>query len=209
LEGSGNKHPPSLYSRLFARQPRVTCRPPALNSCRHYWELTLGPSLREHHRRPCCRMKAEDERTQSSTSPDASTSATGGDAPPRKKQKRNKPTLSCEECVERKTKVSAHSFGADKACVACVVPNWNLSARMQSANACQLSMNIEGLWIIFAACAEQWSKTQTTVLFFRLPVRVEPYEPTLNFAHSVTVPGPIAWPASKGSQRASIQRLRI
>lgn len=27
-------------------------------------------------------------------------------APPRKKQKRNKPTLSCEECVERKTKVS-------------------------------------------------------------------------------------------------------
>jgi hypothetical protein len=27
-------------------------------------------------------------------------------APQRKKQKRNKPTLSCEECVERKTKVS-------------------------------------------------------------------------------------------------------
>jgi hypothetical protein len=27
--------------------------------------------------------------------------------PPKKKQKRNKPTLSCEECVERKTKVSA------------------------------------------------------------------------------------------------------
>ena len=26
--------------------------------------------------------------------------------PARKKQKRNKPTLSCEECVERKTKVS-------------------------------------------------------------------------------------------------------
>jgi hypothetical protein len=26
-------------------------------------------------------------------------------APARKKQKRNKPTLSCEECVERKTKV--------------------------------------------------------------------------------------------------------
>jgi hypothetical protein len=26
--------------------------------------------------------------------------------PNRKKQKRNKPTLSCEECVERKTKVS-------------------------------------------------------------------------------------------------------
>jgi hypothetical protein len=26
--------------------------------------------------------------------------------PPKKKQKRNKPTLSCEECVERKTKVN-------------------------------------------------------------------------------------------------------
>ena len=26
--------------------------------------------------------------------------------PPKKKQKRNKPTLSCEECVERKTKAS-------------------------------------------------------------------------------------------------------
>jgi hypothetical protein len=28
------------------------------------------------------------------------------ETPPKKKQKRNKPTLSCEECVERKTKVS-------------------------------------------------------------------------------------------------------
>ncbi|CAG5152783.1 uncharacterized protein ALTATR162_LOCUS2913 [Alternaria atra] len=49
----------------------------------------------------------DDQGTQPSTSPDPSTtSATGtqGDAPPRKKQKRNKPTLSCEECVERKTK---------------------------------------------------------------------------------------------------------
>jgi hypothetical protein len=39
-----------------------------------------------------------------STSPDGS--AQGLDQPPRKKQKRNKPTLSCIECVERKTKVS-------------------------------------------------------------------------------------------------------
>jgi hypothetical protein len=31
------------------------------------------------------------------------------DEPPKKKQKRNKPTLSCEECVERKTKVSQSS----------------------------------------------------------------------------------------------------
>ncbi|KAF4471940.1 hypothetical protein FALBO_1148 [Fusarium albosuccineum] len=35
---------------------------------------------------------------------DASTPA-NGDEPPKKKQKRNKPTLSCHECVERKTKV--------------------------------------------------------------------------------------------------------
>ena len=59
-------------------------------------------------RRTRCTM--DDEGTQPSTSPDPSTtSATGthGDAPPKKKQKRNKPTLSCEECVERKTKVSA------------------------------------------------------------------------------------------------------
>jgi len=32
-------------------------------------------------------------------------SAEAADAPLKKKQKRNKPTLSCEECVERKTKV--------------------------------------------------------------------------------------------------------
>ncbi|RAR09738.1 zn 2cys6 transcription factor [Stemphylium lycopersici] len=50
-------------------------------------------------------MKVENEqRTQPSTSPEASTSTTQGDGPPKKKQKRNKPTLSCEECVERKTK---------------------------------------------------------------------------------------------------------
>lgn len=30
-----------------------------------------------------------------------------GSVPPRKKQKRNKPTLSCDCCVERKTKVGA------------------------------------------------------------------------------------------------------
>jgi hypothetical protein len=42
-----------------------------------------------------------------STSPESS--AQGIDQPLRKKQKRNKPTLSCEECVERKTKVRACS----------------------------------------------------------------------------------------------------
>lgn len=37
----------------------------------------------------------------------SSSSATALGEPERKKQKRNKPTLSCFECVERKTKVSA------------------------------------------------------------------------------------------------------
>lgn len=32
--------------------------------------------------------------------------AADGDVQPKKRQKRNKPTLSCQECVERKTKVS-------------------------------------------------------------------------------------------------------
>jgi hypothetical protein len=48
----------------------------------------------------------KDEAAYASTSPEASSnSLTLGDPPPKKKQKRNKPTLSCEECVERKTKV--------------------------------------------------------------------------------------------------------
>ncbi|KAF2004758.1 hypothetical protein P154DRAFT_551946 [Amniculicola lignicola CBS 123094] len=51
----------------------------------------------------------------------SATSATspGGDSlllPPRKKQKRNKPTLSCEECVERKTKCDRGRPN----CLACV-----------------------------------------------------------------------------------------
>ena len=37
--------------------------------------------------------------------PDASTTPVDGEEPAKKKQKRNKPTLSCHECVERKTKV--------------------------------------------------------------------------------------------------------
>src|ERR1700753_3528226 len=50
-------------------------------------------------------VKGHNKRT---ASPDSSTQA--GDSvsgsPMRKKQKRNKPTLSCAECVERKTKVT-------------------------------------------------------------------------------------------------------
>jgi hypothetical protein len=36
--------------------------------------------------------------------------------PPKKKQKRNKPTLSCFECVERKTKVSRSFFIISELC---------------------------------------------------------------------------------------------
>ncbi|RGP63709.1 hypothetical protein FLONG3_9814 [Fusarium longipes] len=38
---------------------------------------------------------------------DASTTPVDGEEPPKKKQKRNKPTLSCHECVERKTKITS------------------------------------------------------------------------------------------------------
>jgi hypothetical protein len=44
-----------------------------------------------------------------------------GFEPARKKQKRNKPTLSCEECVERKTKVSHY---ASLLCYISKFPGW-------------------------------------------------------------------------------------
>lgn len=50
------------------------------------------------------------EQAPSATSPEQQTSQDG--PPAKKKQKRNKPTLSCEECVERKTKVR---FGLSEA----------------------------------------------------------------------------------------------
>lgn len=43
-------------------------------------------------------------------------------APVKKKQKRNKPTLSCSECVERKTKVSLDPFGRVLECSALLTP---------------------------------------------------------------------------------------
>lgn len=51
-------------------------------------------------------IKTEDSVDGNSASPDEQLNAS--DEPPKKKQKRNKPTLSCHECVERKTKVCAH-----------------------------------------------------------------------------------------------------
>jgi hypothetical protein len=58
---------------------------------------------------------------QPSTSPDGS--AQGLDLSFKKKQKRNKPTLSCEECVERKTKVSACSHNCLDGCATWTTPN--------------------------------------------------------------------------------------
>lgn len=45
------------------------------------------------------------ERASRSPGAPATAPAQSHEVLPRKKQKRNKPTLSCEECVERKTKV--------------------------------------------------------------------------------------------------------
>lgn len=68
-----------------------------------------------HDGHPGCRLRGSnqiylimnDDKNQPSSSPDALSSTSHmHDAPLKKKQKRNKPTLSCEECVERKTKVS-------------------------------------------------------------------------------------------------------
>lgn len=65
------------------------------------------------------RMAMKEEAVYPSTSPEASINlSTPGDAPPKKKQKRNKPTLSCEECVERKTKVRS-GFCAELCCCSC------------------------------------------------------------------------------------------
>ncbi|EOA87760.1 uncharacterized protein SETTUDRAFT_109192 [Exserohilum turcica Et28A] len=97
-------------------------------------------------------MKVDVKRStpQPSTSPGASTSTTQGDAPPKKKQKRNKPTLSCEECVERKTKYSEIAnliaSSADKAAGAarsatarskktCSKPQLHLGTHPQHGNA--------------------------------------------------------------------------
>jgi hypothetical protein len=54
-----------------------------------------------HGPSPGLGVSPDDDRDSSSASP----SATATTDQPRKKQKRNKPTLSCFECVERKTKV--------------------------------------------------------------------------------------------------------
>lgn len=52
-------------------------------------------------------------------------------APPKKKQKRNKPTLSCEECVERKTKVSPAPSAPSMSCADRRAPGASHPARVR------------------------------------------------------------------------------
>jgi len=49
--------------------------------------------------------EADDVDSHSNDDDAVGVSALGGGPSPKKKQKRNKPTLSCSECVDRKTKV--------------------------------------------------------------------------------------------------------
>jgi hypothetical protein len=56
-----------------------------------------SPPTRSSNRRPSSAVESRND----------SDDQVNGDEPVRKKQKRNKPTLSCHECVERKTKVCA------------------------------------------------------------------------------------------------------
>ena len=51
-------------------------------------------------------MPEADDIDSASNDEDGVATTTAGLHPPKKKQKRNKPTLSCSECVDRKTKVS-------------------------------------------------------------------------------------------------------
>jgi len=79
--------------------------------------LTALPAHPPQERRVCAVRIMKEEIINPSTSPEASSnSLTPGDGPPRKKQKRNKPTLSCEECVERKTKCDRSRPN----CLACI-----------------------------------------------------------------------------------------
>jgi len=52
------------------------------------------------------KMPEADNVDSASNDEDGVATTAAGLAPPKKKQKRNKPTLSCSECVDRKTKVS-------------------------------------------------------------------------------------------------------
>src|SRR5207253_9683998 len=71
----------------------------------------------------------DDDGTQPSTSPDPPASAAQGqELPARKKQKRNKPTLSCEECVERKTKVSPRLLCAVEWSATCIAEQRSATA---------------------------------------------------------------------------------
>ena len=65
------------------------------------------PSHASHamHRAEVGRFDYRDRDRDPSSGPSPPGAPVDGDEPAKKKQKRNKPTLSCHECVERKTKV--------------------------------------------------------------------------------------------------------
>ncbi|CAJ2512150.1 Uu.00g051650.m01.CDS01 [Anthostomella pinea] len=72
--------------------------------------IYTSPDSSHHHQYIVAKSEPDDGASSAGSSVTADASYSG---PAKKKQKRNKPTLSCHECVERKTKASAvpfHSF---------------------------------------------------------------------------------------------------
>jgi hypothetical protein len=82
----------------------------ASHSRSHRQRACLGRCIAKHDSRISADGIIMNDDAQSSMSPDGSV---GTGQPTRKKQKRNKPTLSCLECVERKTKVSECVFAGE------------------------------------------------------------------------------------------------
>ncbi|KAF2194314.1 hypothetical protein K469DRAFT_709828 [Zopfia rhizophila CBS 207.26] len=65
---------------------------------------------------PLLNVSAEKNASDNAAAPQAHDALASAQQPPKKKQKRNKPTLSCEECVERKTKCDR----GRPQCLACI-----------------------------------------------------------------------------------------
>jgi hypothetical protein len=94
--------------------------------------------------------------------------------PPKKKQKRNKPTLSCEECVERKTKVSDHFLTY----AISLPPRWSYSRYRRCTH------HLQPHPIHFALCARRF-----TLCTFKL---LSPASLLFCFAVSVSPSSPVA-----------------
>jgi hypothetical protein len=93
--------------------------------------------------------------------------------PPRKKQKRNKPTLSCEECVERKTKVrrprAARATSASArliASLALTAPSDALAGRLNADNR---SATVAGLSVSRVANVSRYASTPKSQTSLHLP----------------------------------------